>query len=140
MSDKKQQVLDLHNELRQTLAKARLAHLISLGELKEFGGNDEYKRSVSFIVDHSGTEGVLVTRLRDVLPDSLDLNAAIETLKKDGEIEEVGKGRSIRLVSKKKPAAPAETQSPPPDEPQEGGEVTPTPAAKVSSEKETVGK
>ena len=134
MPDKKQQVLDLHNELRQTVANCRWAHLTSLGELQEFGGKDEYKMSVSMIVDRSGAEGVLVTRLRDVLPDSVDLNAAIETLKKDGEIEEIGKGRSIRLVSKKNPAAPVGSESLPSNP--EGGATPPPTAAQAKSEKE----
>ncbi len=133
MSDKKQQVLDLHNELRQTVAKSRFSHLTSLGELQEFGGKDLYATSVSYIVESSGTNGVLVTRLRDVLPDSIDLNEAIKALKDDGEIEEVGKGRSVRLVSKKKPAVPTESQ-PAPDEPVDG-ETTQAPLAQVNSER-----
>ena len=136
MYDKKQSVIDLHNELRQTVGNCRLAHLIAIDELQEFGGKDEYKTSVSIIVDRFGAEGVLVTRLRDVLPDSVDLNEAIKALKDENRIEEVGKGRSIRLVSKNAPAAPVGSAPLPKPE----GGPAPAPAVQAKSENEAVAK
>ena len=107
--------LDLLNEAQDNQLKVvavhRLAVLKSQDELKKFRGEDNYEIAVATIVNEY-PEGIVLTRLRDVLPDSIILDEAVKKLVEKKEITTKPSGKRSQLL---KPVAipPPETQPQP---------------------------
>lgn len=108
MPTSKELLVAAQNEQLQTVAKNRVAVLTGLAELKEFGGEDDYVASLLAIVQNY-TDGIVLTQVREVLPNSEILDKAIKTLvdKKEITNDAVGKRKQMLKLAMK-PAADAE--------------------------------
>ena len=107
MPTNKELLFAAQNEQLQAVAKNRVAVLTGLAELEEFGGEDNYVASVSAIVN-AYPEGIMLTKLREVLPNYVVLEKAIKKLADDKEIdtEAVGKRGQLLKPLKKESAPP----------------------------------
>lgn len=96
---KKQILLEAQEEQAKEIANQRLKLLQGLADLDAFGGEDDYKISLTTILDAYGNEGISLTSLRMALPDPVKLKTAVEELKTEGKIAEEEKGRSSILTA-----------------------------------------
>ena len=90
------------------VAGHRLAVLKSQDDLKKFRGEDDYQIAVATIVKEY-PEGIVLTRLREVLPDSVILDEAVKKLVEKKEITTESYGKRTQLL---KPMAQASVQPP----------------------------
>ncbi len=108
MTDNSKSPIDLlieaQNNQLQVVAGHRLAVLKSQDDLKKFRGEDDYQIAVSTIVKEY-PEGIVLTRLREVLPDSVILDEAVKKLAEKKEITTESYGKRTQLLKPlKKPA------------------------------------
>ena len=90
-----------------TIGGQKLAVLKSYDVLHSFKGEDDYQIGLATIVN-AYPEGILLTKIRQVLPDSLILEKAIKALVEKKEIvsEPYGKRSQLLKPVKKEPAQP----------------------------------
>ena len=101
-------LIEAQNNQLQVVASHRLAVLKSQDDLKKFRGEDDYQIAVSTIVKEY-PEGIVLTRLREVLPDSVILDNAVKALVEKKEITTESYGKRTQLL---KPMAQAPVQPP----------------------------
>jgi hypothetical protein len=103
------------NQRRQKLFEQRVALLKAEDAFKQLGGEDNYELSLSAIVT-AYPDGITMTRVREMLPDSKELDAAKETLKSKGLID-VGSDKRSPLLKPVKPVSTAKSSAEEPAEP-----------------------
>lgn len=84
------------NQLK-VVASHRLGVLKSQDELKKFRGEDDYQIAVATIANEY-PDGIVITRLREVLPDSVTLDEAIKKLVEKKEIASEPYGKRSQLI------------------------------------------
>ena len=95
------------NQLKM-VAGHRLAVLKSQDDLKKFRGEDDYQIAVTTIVKEY-PDGIVLTRLREVLPDSVILEKAVRNLAEKKEITTESCGKRTQLL---KPGSQMPVQPP----------------------------
>ena len=100
--------IEAQNNQLKVVAGHRVALLKSQDELKRFRGEDDYEIAVAAIVT-AYPEGIVVTRLREVLPDSTILDEAIKKLVEEKQIVSEPYGKRSQLL---KPVAQTPVQPP----------------------------
>ena len=114
MAENAKTPLDLLNEAQDSQLRVvggyRLNVLKSQDDLNKFRGKDDYQISVATIVKEY-PDGIVLTRLREVLPDSAILDEAIKKLVEKKEIISEPNGKRSQLL---KPVRQAPEAQPPP--------------------------
>ncbi len=76
----KEIISEAKQELRDEIIATRLKTSKLLNELAEIGGAEEYEEVVLAFVNDAGPEGILISKLHAVLPDSAALTKARNAL------------------------------------------------------------
>lgn len=97
IQNKKQLLLEAQSEQVEVIARSRISLLRAINDLDSFGGQDNYKSNLITIVNEFGSEGISLTRIREVLPNASELKDAIEQLEGEGKIQLEKQGRSATL-------------------------------------------
>lgn len=93
----KEIVLEAQKEIRADINVMRQKILTQLDELSEIGGTDVYEEAVLAFVNAAGTQGIQVSKLHAVLPDSAALTEARLKLVEKNKIHAVKSGMSFKL-------------------------------------------
>lgn len=94
----KEIVLEAQQELRTEINALRQKILTQLDQLNEIGGTDVYEEAVMAFVNAAGADGIQVSRLHAVLPDSAALTTARLKLVEKNKINAVKSGMSFKLT------------------------------------------
>ena len=101
MTDNSKSPIDLLIEVQDNQLKVvgghRLAVLKAQDDFKKFRGEDDYQIAVTTIVKEY-PEGIVLTRLREVLPDSVILEKAVKSLVEKKEITTESYGKRTQLL------------------------------------------
>ena len=108
MKSPKDLLIEAQNNQLKVVADHRVAVLKSLDELEEFRGKDDYQIAVATIVKEY-PNGIVLTRLREVLPDSVILEEAVKQLVEKKEITTEPYGKRSQLF---KPVPQSPVQPP----------------------------
>ncbi len=87
--------------------------LKGLDELAEFGGTDDYVASLVTIVKAYPETGIMLTKVRGVLPDSVVLDGAIQTLLNEKKITAEPSGKRSLLLKPRQEMATSPVVIPP---------------------------
>jgi len=93
--------IEAQDETRANINVSRLQTLNGLAELKSIGGKDNYQEAIEYLLVHTGPKGLLMTDIRAVLPDAVELTKAKKALDAAKKIE-VEAGKPERLILKTK--------------------------------------
>lgn len=97
MTNAKELFFKAQDQQLTTIAGHRLAVVKASDELRSFNGEDDYQIAVATIVKEY-PEGIVLTRLREVLPDSVILEKAVKSLVEKKEITTESYGKRTQLL------------------------------------------